>query len=475
MNASPLAPLAQQLGVDVEVLNRLGIQREGNLWTIPERDADGQIIGYATRTDAGQKGFKKGGSRGLTVAWPLEAYAGTSPTDPILVVEGMSDTAIGMQLEFTTVGRPSALLTKYLPELSQGRRVVVISENDGAGQIGATKVADDLINHAITVQIVYPPLGIKDLRDWVAQGCNRESLLVAIDAVDLYKKQDSLCVEVRQLPDDMPSVLPFESYMLPDPVRPFVDDIADRLQCPPDFPAMATLVVMGSVIGRRCGIRPRRKDDWTVVPNLWGGVVGRPSQMKTPAIKVPLLLLQRLEVKAHQYFEADELEYEKEDMLSKAMKSDIEKKLKVAISKGENTAPILTMLDDCRSDAPVRERFITNDATVEKLGEILRDNLAGVMVFRDELMGLLYSLEKDNQQGARAFYLEAWDGTGRFTYDRIGRGTVEIESATVSVFGGIQPGRLEPYVRRAVDGGMDNDGFMQRFQLLVWPNSLRYN
>jgi hypothetical protein len=38
------------------------------------------------------------------------------------------------------------------------------------------------------------------------------------------------------------------------------------------------------VIGARCAIKPKRRDDWIVTPNLFGGVVGDPSSKKTPAI-----------------------------------------------------------------------------------------------------------------------------------------------------------------------------------------------
>lgn len=55
---------------------------------------------------------------------------------------------------------------------------------------------------------------------------------------------------------------------------------------------------------------------------------------------------------------------------------------------------------------PARRRYIINDTTVEKLGEILRGNSNGVLIYRDELIGFLKGLEKEGQEGARAFYLE---------------------------------------------------------------------
>lgn len=40
----------------------------------------------------------------------------------------------------------------------------------------------------------------------------------------------------------------------------------------------------------------------------------------------------------------------------------------------------------------------------------------------------------------------------------------------MSLLGGIQPGRLRSYLADALADGPSNDGLMQRFQLLVWPD-----
>jgi hypothetical protein len=78
-------------------------------------------------------------------------------------------------------------------------------------------------------------------------------------------------------------------------------------------------------------------------------------------------------------------------------------------------------------------------------------------------------MDRPGHENDRAFYCEAWNGTGAYTYDRIGRGTLHIRAACVSVLGGIQPGPLERYLRE-VFGGRGDDGLIQRFQLAVWPD-----
>lgn len=41
----------------------------------------------------------------------------------------------------------------------------------------------------------------------------------------------------------------------------------------------------------------------------------------------------------------------------------------------------------------------------------------------------------------------------------------------MSMLGGIQPGRLRSYLAEALQDGPSNDGLVQRFQLLVWPDT----
>jgi hypothetical protein len=80
-------------------------------------------------------------------------------------------------------------------------------------------------------------------------------------------------------------------------------------------------------------------------------------------------------------------------------------------------------------------------------------------------------MESEEFQSDRAFYLEAYNGDGQFTYDRIGRGTVHIENCTLSIIGGVQPSRIAPLVRGAMSGSSD-DGLVQRLQLAVWPDAV---
>jgi hypothetical protein len=94
-------------------------------------------------------------------------------------------------------------------------------------------------------------------------------------------------------------------------------------------------------------------------------------------------------------------------------------------------------------------------------------------VVRDELVGLIATWEREGREGERAFFLEAWNGNQSFDTDRIGRGHISIANVCVSIFGGIQPDKLTAYLEQAAHA-LANDGMLQRFQMLVYPDARRW-
>lgn len=242
---------------------------------------------------------------------------------------------------------------------------------------------------------------------------------------------------------------------------------------PPDFAVVAAIVALGALIGRKIGIRPKCHDNWTVVANLWGFAVGRPGQMKTPAVSQALTPLQRLAKRALEKHDEMMQVFEADGLVASHLKKVAEKNIEVALKKGDKKAAyaIAEEIVATADETPVLRRYVINDSTVPKLGELLAKNPNGLLVHRDELVGFLRSMDKDGYEESRAFFLEAWNGDGSFTFDRIGRGTVRVESNTVSIIGCIQPDLLSNYVREAMRGGTGADGLLQRFQVAVWPDT----
>jgi len=280
-------------------------------------------------------------------------------------------------------------------------------------------------------------------------------------------------IKAELLPVDL---LPFK--LIPPAFRDWVKDVAERMQCPIDFVAAPMLVMAGAVIGAGCGMRPKKHDDWTVVPNLWGGVIGRPSMLKTPAISEALKPLETLEAEAKQAYDGatkdHKAELEAYDAQKEALKADMRS---VAKRKGSTNGHALPSMDSLKYDfahieepkPPVWRRYKTNDATIEKMAALQAENPRGLLLFRDELVGLLATWDKEDHQSDRAFYLEGFNGLHSYTADRIGRGHVYSPHNCVSVFGGIQPTKLSTYLYAAMRG-QNNDGLVQRLQVLVYPD-----
>jgi hypothetical protein len=259
----------------------------------------------------------------------------------------------------------------------------------------------------------------------------------------------------------------FDPDFLPNAIAPWIMDIADRMQCPPDFVAIPAIVALGSVIGRKISVRPQRRTDWHEVPNLWGCIVGRPGAMKSPAMKEALNPLTRLEIMAGDENEAEKKNYAMLMEFHKLQKEDAQKKVKRSLAGGGADA---SSLEIDEPEEPKAKRYIVNDTSYEKLGEILADNSNGVLAYRDELISLLKTLDREEYIAARGFYLSAWSGKDRYTFDRIMRGQTHIKAACVSMLGSVQPGKLAGYLHTAMSGDAGDDGLIQRFGLLVWPD-----
>jgi len=370
--------------------------------------------------------------------------------------------------------------------------VIVCADDDyrTAGNPGLTKATAAALGVAGVLAIpdfgTDRPDGATDFND-MAQLCGKDAVLQAIGSAKAPVKPEHQAMaenapesdgdgwsEPQSIPCSLLPVEAFDYALLPVALRAWVSDIAERISCPPDFPAVGAMVALSSVIGRKAGIRPKRFDDWLVIPNLWGAVVGRPGVMKSPALSEVLKPLDRLSIVANdQHAEAmrdHEIKSKLEGMGGKAAETKAQK----LVSVGKMNEAEQLLIDAADSDAippPALRRYKVTDASVEALGEILIDNPWGTLAYRDELNGLLRSLDKEGQEGARAFYLQGYDGNQGYTVDRIMRGrNLHIEAVCIAMLGGIQPGKLQAYIRDAVDGGAGDDGLLQRFGLLVWPD-----
>jgi hypothetical protein len=272
---------------------------------------------------------------------------------------------------------------------------------------------------------------------WVNGGLSHidaapEELLKAAEAAGAMRRPQSAAQGAGGWPKREPihaelnPVPPFDPALLPEALRPWIMDEAERMPCPPDFIAAAAIVNISSIVGARCGVRPKSHDPWTVVPNLWGAVVGLPSTKKSPAISAAMKPLGRLIEIVQKLHEHELHEFAKKKAIHDVKVRAMEARLAAAVKSGngENPETVARALQELRDEEPTPPpvpRFKSNDSTIEKLGELLRDNPRGLLIVRDELVGLMASWEREGREGDRAFFLEAYNGDQSFDTDRIGR------------------------------------------------------
>jgi len=463
-------------------------------------------IGSVARYESteGQKAvipfFRSDGKAGKAEDSCISLY-GTVDTRCTFVVEGEKCVDAMNQLGLAAVtsqgGSAAALKSDWIL-MRDVETVFLIPDRDDSG----TKYIQDAIS---ILQEQDPGRVIKvlelddlsekgDIVDWIQARIPDWDGYQADDRIALLKPElRSLaknCYSVRaetgdnwplleQLPDPIPPVAVFDYGLLPEKLRPYIEECVSSLQCPPEFLATASMVALASLIGRQVCIRPKKHENWSVVANLWGANVGLSAQKKTPAQDKAFKPLLKLDQCAQEAFKQEGKEqisahYQREaeiKTLKKQLDSHYHKPDKSRIDPADIGRQIVEL--EAQEEAIQVRRYWTSDATIEKLTELLSHNPNGMLIKRDELMGWLKTLERAGHEGDRAFYLESHSGDGTAYHDRIGRGTTHCAGICLSIHGSIQPGPLQSYVSEATGGNQGADGLLQRFQLMVWPDPVK--
>lgn len=424
-----------------------------------------------------------------TVLYHLpEALKAVKDGDVIHVTEGEKDADSLTASGFTATTNPMGAgkwRTEY-SEFLRGGDIVLHSHNDKPGRDHVERIAASLFGAAARIRVldistVWPACGEKgDISDWIEAGGTADELQQILAAQPDWEpatRGTALAAgeidwaEPKQLPTGLAPVEAFSSDLLPNALAPWVDDIGNRLQCPPDYVGVSAVTALGALIGRRVGINPQTKTDWVETPNLWGAFVGRPGMLKSPAMGEALKPIHYLEMEAGKNNEIAQRAYAadlKAFKLRQQVKVSLERD---ALKQAPKSAPNIDIDLGDEPREPKNIRYRTNDSSYESLGELLISNPNGILVERDELISLLRHLDRDDQSNARGFYLSGWSGTQPYTFDRIIRGHRHIEAVCISVLGNTQPARIAEYVRRANLDGAGGDGLIQRFGLLVWPDA----
>ena len=449
---------------------------------IPLRDTKGKLWSFQWIEPDGKKQFLKGGKK----KGCFHTIGVLEDGKSIYIVEGY---ATGASVHMATlapvvVAFDAGNLEPVIEEIKKAypNSPLIIAGDDDCWKernIGREKVQQAALKYGCS--FVFP-----SFKDTSSKPTDFNDLLVleGLEAVKQQLSQPQTASSSLEWPEptplksikkDLSPVIPLPPALIPEPYQPWLTDIAERMQCPLDYVAVAALIATASLIGAGCRVRPKRHDSWALVPNLWGGIVGRPSTLKSPSLKEVLKPMKALEEDANLVFEKEYKDYLCRMEEFKAHKEAIKKKItKAVLSLPPHEVELVKqeLRNHKEPEPPIWKRYSTNDTTIEKMHELLSQNPRGLMLFLDELMGLLSTWDREGHEADRSFYLEAWNGDDSKTSDRIGRGTTYTKSLCVSILGSTQPDKLLGYFQQSLSG-FCNDGLLQRFQLLIYPDEVK--
>ena len=201
----------------------------------------------------------------------------------------------------------------------------------------------------------------------------------------------------------------FKPEYFPSTLATFICDEANRMTTTPDGIAAGLVVALGTIAGGKFRMKPKLFDNWLVVPNLYGAILGNPSTKKSALMSIALRALKEIEKNEKAKHKKALAQYKVDSELLGMKHSADKRKAKKLLDDGATLedAKAALKFDDEMPVEPIERVLICNDTTVEALGIELAGNPYGVLMESDELTGFIKNMDKPGCEGDRAFYLTA--------------------------------------------------------------------
>jgi hypothetical protein len=435
-----LADLAAHKRLPVAFLQSLGLEDlPGGGVGVPYRDAGGRTAAVKQRTALQAKDGSKWPS-----GVPLLAYGEDrlgEAAGELVLVEGESDCWTLWHHGLSALGLPGAdTVRKTLHAGHVGgvgrvyfRTIYVVQESDAGGEAFIRNVIDRLaeLNWRGTLKVIRLP-GAKDPSELHCRAPAefKAAWRAALGAAAPAPAGGPGAARPKRplrLPDPY---RPFPVHALPEPLRGFAAAGAAALGCDPCYLALPALAVASGLVGNTRTIRLKR--DWSEPSVLWAAIVGDSGTLKSPALKLVVGPVYRLQKELIARFKQELKDYQK-------AREEYDRRARQAKRKDKP-------FDEERPEPPRLTRVITGDVTIEKLAELLEDNPRGLLLCRDELGGWLTSFQRYKGKAGGSDlpgWLEMFRAETLVVDRKTGdRPTLFIPHAAVSVCGGIQPGTL---------------------------------
>jgi hypothetical protein len=430
---------------------------------IPIRDRTGLVVAFKTRRYGNAKpkylywssARYQGPSPGTPVHWPVGAFEAACSKGLVRITEGELKADVAFHL--------SGLPTFSVPGVGVWERA--LPELEALKARGVTKIL--LTFDLIDVQDNSEVAGCLHL---LTLACKERGFQVGTESwpePEKYKGVDDALVAAQPLTQHWPTEQPgaatlpepvatweppaFPLDVLPEPVRGFVGAVAEELQCPVDFPAVAALAVAARAVGTTC--RVALGGNWKEFCNLWLVTVAKVGAAKSPAFKTAMA-----PIKFHQQ---DQNEKHAESQRSYRRLHDKWKADAARARRSKGPQPP----QPAEPEPPTH--YYLSDYTMEVLAVRLDENARhgrhdpSLLVYLDEVVSLTRAMNqyKGGRGTDRSNWLSGWSNEDIKVDRKTDNLTLMVSAPAVTLFGGIQPEVLS----ELVDRNAADDGFFARF------------
>lgn len=236
-------------------------------------------------------------------------------------------------------------------------------------------------------------------------------------------------IKIKDMIDDAGAILPVDG--LSPNVTEMLRKVASSLQCPVDIALSAMFATVGVAMGKRVIIDDGKYRNY---PCLWVCVVAPSGSNKSTPIR---FFLQPLK-------DRDSYNY--------------------GVYREELRA--YRQAGDDKGDKPVFKQYVISDSTPEARNQVLSVNPNGILLYRDELKGMIDDFCRYAKSGELSQMLSMFD-SDTIVVNRKSDEPLLIKDPFMSIIGSIQPSVL---VDTFGNDNMMNNGFNQRW-LFCYPES----
>lgn len=275
-----------------------------------------------------------------------------------------------------------------------------------------------------------------------------QNLLNNAEVLNLGKIQNILSDKI-----DINMNFPIDIF--PENITNLIIDLHKRLDAPLEYIGCVFIVIVSMLMDYRFYINANPASNFIEHPILWLALVGKPSQKKTPCLKIGKKILDNFEAMLLEKYEI-ELEQYKKDYIKYKVELEAYKQF---IKQGKNAE----IPNEPRK--PLKPRITTQNATVEALCMAINSNkdiMLGIGIFTDELAHLFKSFNQYKSTGGndKEYFLQAWN-KDRQNIIRKGSDEDFIVEASHNIIGGIQPKVLdETLFKKGIES---TDGMIERW------------